>query len=87
VVDVEGAVLSDPQLPVTVLSSGGPPFNLRGALLCGGRDCLSVTETSTPTRSFRSCVLMRTTVLHTVLMLMFTFISGSVMNMFVVVVC
>jgi hypothetical protein len=30
---------------------------------------------------------MRTTVLHTVSMLMFTFISGSVMNMFVVVVC
>jgi hypothetical protein len=29
---------------------------------------------------------MRTTVLHTVSML-FTFISGSVMNMFVVVVC
>ena len=72
---------------VLVLSSGGSPFNLRGTLLCGGRDCLSVTETSTPTRSFRSCVLMRTTVLHTVLMLMFTFISGSVMNMFVVVVC
>jgi len=30
---------------------------------------------------------MRMTVLHTVSMLMITFVSGSVMNMFVVVVC
>ena len=72
-------------MPITVLSSESPP--LRGDFLCGGRERPSVTGTFTPTRTFRSCALMRMTVLHTVSMLMIMFVSGSVMNMFKVVVC